>query len=765
MKNTLFPVFLLASLLSDSAKAEETALEEVQVNTDYSGKLTETAKNRQQIRQELIGSSQDLVRYTADVGIADNGRHNKGFTLRGVEGNRVGLSIDGVALPDSEENSLYSRYGNFNSARLNIDPELIRRIEIGQGADSFNYGSGALGGAVNYRTLSSHDLIQADNRAGALFRSGYRSKNREFTHTFGLALNKNKVDMILLYSQRHGHELKSAVNGEDINGSARGVPDPSSHRYHAWLAKLGYRFNNRHRIAFETHGQKGSNYIDEKSYVLFGSQWREADDRHQRQSYRLSYEFTPESTYLNALKLHYDLQKTEIASVSYKGGRDWKSERKVLAEIYDRSMNTKFNQFSFELQSRPLTLFDTQHEFRFSGALGKRDFENSNLDTLILSRGPSRVSGTIQHPVKTSLFHLSVLNHINWHENFASRLGIRYDSNRLTPQSLNAACHNCQDKIPPAKSFDGFSILLGADLFLTPSWLLSYDLTSGFRTPSASEMYFTFDKNDAGRWLANPALKKEKSLNHSLTLNGEGALGSLKITVYHNRYKHFLHEQETVTKEANPFYDPAGCFFYGGRDVCQKEKAILSRQMVNLDKASINGISIQGELKLNEVSALPEGLVLNGTLGYSKGKLSNNASLLSIQPLKVVLGLGYDQPNGSWGLHGKWTYSAAKKEKEAMIYKNNFSYRTGGYDESRRPYPYLNQSATLFDVYGYVALSKNITLQGGIYNVFNRKYQSWDRLRGINIHSTTNTVDRDGKGLARFYEPGRNYVVNLEIKL
>ncbi|MGR3808445.1 TonB-dependent hemoglobin/transferrin/lactoferrin family receptor [Pasteurella testudinis] len=764
MNNKIFPIFFLTSLLAATTKAEEAALEEVLVTSEYSTKLTEISKNREQIQKELIGSSQDLVRYTPDVGIADHGRHNKGFTLRGVEGNRVALSIDGIALPDSEENSLYNRYGNFNSSRLSIDPELIQRIEIGQGADSFNYGSGALGGVVNYRTLSYQDIIQPGRRSGVLLKNGYSSKNRQFTNTLGFALNENDIDVTALYSQRRGHELKSLTDGEDINGSARGIPDPSKHRYHAWLVKLGYRFNNLHRIAFETHGQKGSNYIDEKSYVLFGSQWREADDQHQRQSYRLSYEFTPNSTYLDTLKLHYDLQKTDIASVNYKGGRDWKTEQKRLDEIYDRRMKTKFNQVALELRSQPLVFLGAQHEFKLNGAFGKRRFENSNLDTLILSRGPTLIPGTIQHPVKTTQFHIGLFDHINWNEKLTSRLGFRYDSTRLKPQALNAKCNNCQDTIPPAKTFNGLSLLMGTDIFLTPSWLLSYDLTSGFRTPSASEMYFTFDKNSAGRWLANPKLQPEKSLNHALTLSGESNLGNLKVTVYHNRYKNFLHEQETITKEKNQFYDPSMCFYIGG-DVCRQEREILSQQMVNIDKATINGISIQGELNLSEISPLPEGLVINGALGYSKGKLSNHSALLSIQPIKIVLGLGYDQPKGNWGLHGKWSYLGAKKAKDAMIYKNNFNYRTRNYSESHEPYPYLNQSATLFDLYGYVALSKNITLRGGIYNVFNRKYQTWDRLRGINIHSTTNTIDRDGKGLARFNEPGRNYVINLEIKL
>ncbi len=102
-------------------------------------------KSRAQIEQELIRDSSDLVRYWVDVGISDGGRHNKGFAMRGVEANRVGMNIDGVALPDMEENSLYGRYGNFNSARQSIDPELVRDIEIVKGADFVSGGQRGAG--------------------------------------------------------------------------------------------------------------------------------------------------------------------------------------------------------------------------------------------------------------------------------------------------------------------------------------------------------------------------------------------------------------------------------------------------------------------------------------------------------------------------------------------------------------------------------------------------------------------------------------------
>ena len=117
------------------------------------------------------------------LGLSDNGRFLKGFLIRGVEGNRVGISVDGVNLPDSEENSLYALYGNFNNSRLFVDSELVREIDIVRGVDPFNSGSGALGGTVSYRTLDAADIVKQGQKFGGLIRGGYASKNSEWVRT------------------------------------------------------------------------------------------------------------------------------------------------------------------------------------------------------------------------------------------------------------------------------------------------------------------------------------------------------------------------------------------------------------------------------------------------------------------------------------------------------------------------------------------------------------------------------------------------------
>ncbi len=337
-KLTPYALLLITAGMSVTSYAlAEEQLSEIKITDEISSEHKTQSNvirtNAKTIQQEMIRDTRDLVRYTTDVGISDNGRFLKGFSIRGVEGNRVGISVDGVNLPDSEENSLYSRYGNFNPSRLSIDSELVRDIDIVRGSDALNSGSGALGGSVNYHTLDAQDIVKSNNKFGALLRGGYASKNSEWVRTLGLGYVGDKVDAVLMYSQRTGHEIKSRGEGPEFNYTRSQHPDPATHRFHSYLAKVGYQITPHHKVGVGLNGQKGSRYVDERSYTSYGSAWREADDQNKRINVNAYYLYTPESNYLAFSKLDFDYQKTDLAAVNYKGQRDWLTNEKQLSEV------------------------------------------------------------------------------------------------------------------------------------------------------------------------------------------------------------------------------------------------------------------------------------------------------------------------------------------------------------------------------------------------------------------------------------------------
>ncbi|MGX2956709.1 TonB-dependent hemoglobin/transferrin/lactoferrin family receptor [Ursidibacter arcticus] len=744
------PVAVIMGITGGSYADGTADLDEIQVVAKEEKKTTgEIKKSRRVIQDELIADTKDLVRYTTDVGISDSGRHNKGFAMRGVEGNRVGISIDGVSLPDSEENSLYARYGNFNSSRILIDPELVKGIDIIRGSDSFNLGSGSLGGGVSYRTLDAMDIVQDGKEFGALFKSGYASKNREWIYTSGVAYKNDKLEAVGLYSHRRGHELKSLGNGSDVYGPERGIVDPSRHKNHNYLAKLAYLFADKHRFSVSYSGHNHNNYTDERSYAYSG--WRETEDVSLRDNLNLAYEFFPLESKLAYAKLEYDYQKTRVSTYNYKGYLDSNSGQKNFDELYDRGIYTKFHRVSGRLDSSAFDALGATHQITFRTGISRHNFENSNIDYSTF--GTTYYS--IQHPVRTKQFYASLQDQLQWTDKFSTVLGARYDYTKVIPQSLIAPCYACFKTVPSSVTFESLSGNIGLDYRFNDTWKGAYNISSGYRIPSASEMFFTY-KHPSGNWLANPKLKPERSLHQSLSLQGEGNYGTLFVHLYRTDYKDFLYEKETRAWWINRECD-AHCIFNGGKVVNET----LFQQAVNFDRAKIYGVEVTGKLNLDNVTPyISKGWNVMGAIGYSKGKLSDgNVSLLSIQPLKVILGFGYDDPKERWGIQSRWTYLGEKKAKDAQIL--TYYYDPRGKTQA---FPYLNGSAVLFDTYGFIKVSKNIMLRAGVYNIFNRKYHTWDSLRGINFRGTTNTVDRDKKGLERYYAPGRNFAISAEVK-
>lgn len=790
---SLFPVLSYAEEITTTEAKE---LSSISVNAKTHRRATNERINRTTLENEMIQNNRDLVRYSTDVGIADQGRHSKGFAIRGVEDNRVGISIDGVALPDSEENSLYKRYGNLNTSRQSIDPELARTVEISKGADSFNQGSGNLGGGVNYRTLEPSDIVRNGNKFGAMYRTGYTSRNNEWINTLGTAYTGEKAEIVLLYSHRRGHEMESAGGftlPEDTRytrerGRSRQIPDEAKHKSNSYLAKWAYSFNPHHRTGLSWSSQRGNNYIIEDSGVSLYSNWRESDDRHERNTVNAFYEYTPDSKWLALIKADVDYQKTETAAINYEGTRfepatPWSSAQPAKpSDTNIRIFSTDFQRLNLRMDTQPLKLGNTSHSFSLKTSVSKRHFDVLHKDSVYLSNAWIELDdSTMMRPVKTNHYTVSLHDNIRFNDIFSGHAGIRYDHTKMSQQDTDLKCFG--NRVCPRNEnakFTGFSWTMGLDAQLNKAWKVGYNIGTGFRVPNASEMYFDYRDNAAGAWMSNPNLEAERSLSQAISLQGNGSYGKLSLALHHTKYKDFLYEQETWDN-----YQAYGRSFW--RPV---------QQMQNIDSAKIYGLELTGTLNLNRITPLPEGWKFFGAVGLNKGSMSNGADLLSLQPLKAVIGLDYEHPEGKWGIFSRLTYMAAKKPKDAQYMKtlderctkqeirpnpywpywgsgpNEITCTQYAHETGLETWPHLNKKAAIFDLYGYYKPTQNLTLRAGIYNMFDRKYHTWDTLRGLNI--TGGVVNSVGvrpnpnyggyPGLERYYAPGRNFAVSLEYK-
>jgi len=165
---------------------------------------------------------------------------------------------------------------------------------------------------------------------------------------------------------------------------------------------------------------------------------------------------------------------------------------------------------------------------------------------------------------------------------------------------------------------------------------------------------------------------------------------------------------------------------------------------VNLDRVRVKGAEARFEGRASS------GLYTTLALSYAKGDIIDpdgiRSPLESIDPLKLVAGVGYRQPQGRFGGQLIMTHSARKEASRTA----------GGY----RP-----DGFTILDATAFVRLTEGLTLRGGVFNILDKKYSWWSDARGL-----ANTTLIGGRNLPidviadAYTQPGRNASVSLSFR-
>jgi hemoglobin/transferrin/lactoferrin receptor protein len=95
-------------------------------------------------------------------------------SIRGVFGASITLLVDGARQNDTTSPGM--------KTPLYLDPFNLRQVEVLRGSGSSLYGSGGIGGVMNFTTLSARDLLTDGRRQGADVRFGYNDGDNS-THS------------------------------------------------------------------------------------------------------------------------------------------------------------------------------------------------------------------------------------------------------------------------------------------------------------------------------------------------------------------------------------------------------------------------------------------------------------------------------------------------------------------------------------------------------------------------------------------------------
>ena len=759
-------------------------------------KLGEEKIRRQALDKQMVSDESDLVRYDPGISVVEGGRSgSNGFTIRGVDKDRVAINVDGLAQAESRSSEafqeLFGAYGNFNANRNTSEPENFSEVTLTKGADSLKSGSGALGGAVNYKTKSASDYISEEKPYHLGIKGGYIGRNSQKFSSITAAGTWLGLHALMVYTRRFGKETKNNSDAADTvitdnkqswnpnagstnygsRGVARSKPDPQDWVNKSTLFKLGYNFNDKNRIGWIYEDSRTDRTTTELSN-MWAANWKgEAlGDTRSRQdiSYRkrigFEYKNQLDKGPWDNLNLRYDRQTIDMSTWTWDLPTDY-AQNGINSDVYHMFRNIRQKTIQYGADAEKQIDF-SKSVWAMQYGLGGSQNDNGNRDHSYWVRLYDPKYQTSNNQELTMLVESSSKNRFAYWNNtfqfgdssqYRLNAGVRYDNSSSKAKDNPNYTPAIRGQIPylgSERKHSGFSYGLGLDWKFTPYLNLLAKYSTGFRAPTSDETWLLFPHPDF-YLKANPNLKAETAKNFELGLAGSGKAGNFKLSGFQTRYRNFIELTYMGVSSDNP-NSPNYAPISDGT-------ALVSSpvwQNQNRSSAWVKGLEFNGTWNLDSIG-LPQGTHAGVNVSYIKGKAKQTneqeTPINALSPWSAVYNLGYDAPSKRWGINAYLTHTAAKKPSDTVHSS----------DDLNNPWPFAKHSKayTLFDLTGYVNLGKYFTLRAGAYNIGNKKYYTWESLRSIREFGTVNRVDnKTHAGIERFTSPGRSYNFTLEAK-
>ena len=759
-------------------------------------KLGEEKVRRQALDKQMVSDESDLVRYDPGISVVEGGRSgSNGFTIRGVDKDRVAINVDGLAQAESRSSEafqeLFGAYGNFNANRNTSEPENFSEVTINKGADSLKSGSGALGGAVNYKTKSASDYVSEEKPYHLGIKGGYIGRNSQKFSSITAAGTWLGLDALMVYTRRFGKETKNNSDAADTvitdnkqswnpnagstnygsRGIARSKPDPQSWVNKSTLFKLGYNFNDQNRIGWIYEDSRTDRTTTELSN-MWAADWKgdALGDTRSRQdiSYRkrIGFEYKNQLNKgpWDSLNLRYDRQTIDMSTWSWDLPTDY-NRSGVNSDVYHmfRNIRQKNTQFGADAEKQ---IDFSKLVWAMQYGLGGSQNDNDNRDHSYWVRLYDPKYQTSNNQELTMLVESSSKNRFAYWNNtfqfgdssqYRLNAGLRYDNSSSKAKDNPNYTPAIRGQIPylgSERKHSGFSYGLGLDWKFTPRLNLLAKYSTGFRAPTSDETWLLFPHPDF-YLKANPNLKAETAKNFELGLAGSGKAGNFKLSGFQTRYRNFIELTYMGVSSDNP-NSPNYAPISDGT-------ALVSSpvwQNQNRSSAWAKGLEFNGTWNLDSIG-LPQGTHAGVNVSYIKGKAKQTngqeTPINALSPWSAVYNLGYDAPSKRWGVNAYLTHTAAKKPSDTVHSS----------DDLNNPWPFAKHSKayTLFDLAAYLNIGKQVTLRAAAYNITNKQYYTWESLRSIREFGTVNRVDnKTHAGIERFTSPGRSYNFTLEAK-
>lgn len=699
--------------------APPTELETIEVVGEGESKTPDTTLLKaEDLKRAAAQNIDDLFLYEPGVDVRSNnlqGGHES-INIRGMEGNRILMTIDGVPLPD-----MHADIGPTANAasvtRDTMETDTLRQITVSKGGDAAADGSGSLGGAVAMTTYRPADFVRADKPFYFGLKYGYRSSYRSHGATATVAGQTGPVSGLLMLTRRNLHEAKNHAEN-DGNGAKRTVSNRQDTENYNILAKGGIGNDTHHvEAVFEQFVRQSDTNRQEKLGTGRSRNGNRLDtplalayDEYNRRRFGLTYRYTPSGSWLDSLSAHIDRQTFDVDNDSHQithstppnGGPTRTQETRghntftqhltgtgvdLSAHAHTGSITHRIRAgLSYRLKEHDRLLSKTVSDTRTGNNAGEQRFFPSYKQHALSLYGEDRLVFNNGAELTFSLRH--------------EREKTRFDIDEAFRQTSN--------NIPLADSVSHHAWLPGVRFSMPFSKTLTgfAAYSRGYRSPPVDLMASGYDSFRGYRVVPNLDLKPETSHNFETGLRYRSPTLRLDATAFYNRYKDFI----ATAEKASPAPGYVSEFYFS-----------------NLDRAKTYGLELSGGWHITPAWRL------NGSVAWMRGKNESlNQPLSTAYPLNGVLGLDYEREQ--WGVGTRLRWAAARHRVKAG------DFRAPGYG--------------VWDLTAHYRPWKNLELHAGIYNIGDKRYWHFADVGGVKADAA---VDR-------YTQPGRNFSLGLHLQ-
>lgn len=656
------------------------------------------------------------------------------INIRGVEGNRVAIELDGIRQPPEYVSTSFdigAGDGAGGIGRDYFDPAMFEVVEVLKGGGSALYGSDALGGVVTFKTPDPESFLKGRNYGG-MVRTQFFSANQSLASQVGGAFKTGRTSVMFLIAGREGEETEN-------NGHL--PPNPGESHSLSSLLKVEHEVgDSTFKAAFETFDRHALANV--RSAVV--SKFKVFDDyvyneqQLERQRASLRWEWKPKDAWITELDTMAYWQHAGSGSENQSaslplifGGQPIPGTERTRKQRIDFDTDIGgFSSIARKEIGQENAIFQT-----FLAGIDVSLEQGANKFTRFDTGAPDDENRTSFAPTDTFRSGFFLQDEVAIQRKWIITPGIRFDYQTIDPHPNQAYLDRLKSldlgsfgQSPPT-DYSNFAVSPRLNLAWKPKDFLQVygSYAHGVRNPSAEELSMIFDHPAVGGTSAgtltvpNPGLKEEESNAFELGVKGDGKAGRAQAAVYYTRYKNFIENGVDTGKKDD------------------ENKVIVTT--VNRGEAEIYGFELSGTLKPSYWWSNLDGWEVGASTGKSIGNnLTDHQPINTVDPWKTVGFIGYTDPSDKFGARLVGTYTA-------KVTRVNEDTNQG---EFFRPPSWFT-----LDLNAFWRVQDTLTVNVGFNNIFDEKYWSWSTVRRGNGHLGGDATDD------RSTAPGRNFSISI----